>query len=285
MSWRVSRDRRPAAGRGRDGPGQARQPHRGATAATTRSGRTTTVSAGLDPRTARARRPAGRRSPARRTSIQPASRSAAARPVVPAACELLIRTRTRPCQRQKSTSPASGRRAVSTAVRPARIASSRAVAGGHQRVGDQAAGPQRGGNAGRQKAPRELLQGAGLEPRRGRGAHGLADAVAADRGGPRRPGRCGGRRRPGPGRRSSPSRPGRPFLSGPGRAGGVRPRSWPAGPGPAGEHVGELPGQVVRVAQPGRQALADERRGEVRESPSRKTRPVWKRDASRARNV
>ena len=58
-----------------------------------------------------------------------------------------------------------------------------------------------------------------------------------------------------------------------------------AGPGPAGEHVGELPGQVVRVAQPGRQALADERRGEVRESPSRKTRPVWKRDASRARNV
>src|SRR5208283_2549252 len=35
-------------------------------------------------------------------------------------------------------------------------------------------------------------------------------------------------------------------------------------PGPAVEHVRELPGQVVRVAQPGGQALADERRGEVR---------------------
>ena len=34
--------------------------------------------------------------------------------------------------------------------------------------------------------------------------------------------------------------------------------------GAAGEHVRELPGQVVGVAQPGGQALADERRGQVR---------------------
>ncbi len=57
------------------------------------------------------------------------------------------------------------------------------VACAHQRVGDQAAGPQRGGDAGRQKAPRGVLQGAGLQPRRRGGAHELADAVAADGGG------------------------------------------------------------------------------------------------------
>ena len=68
----------------------------------------------------------------------------------------------------------------------------RAVAGGHQRVGDQAAGPQRGGNAGREEAPRGWLQGAGRQARGGGGAHGLADAVAADRGGQGDPADGGG---------------------------------------------------------------------------------------------
>ena len=68
----------------------------------------------------------------------------------------------------------------------------RSVAGGHQRVGDQAADPQRRGNAGREEAPRRWLQGAGLEPRGGCGAHSLADAVAADRGGQGYPADGGG---------------------------------------------------------------------------------------------
>ena len=137
----------------------------------------------------------------------------------------------------------------------------RAVAGGHQRVGDQAAGPQRGGNAGGEEAPRGWLQGAGLQARGGGGAHGLADAVAADRGGQGDPADGGGAVLPAGHR---PADPDGLFHQGC----GVRAAFAVVGveqvfPGPAGEHVGELPGQVVGVAQPARQALADERRGEV----------------------
>ena len=137
----------------------------------------------------------------------------------------------------------------------------RAVAGGHQRVGDQAADPQRGGNAGREEAPRGWLQGAGLQPRGGRGAHGLADAVAADRGGQGDPADGGGAVLPAGHR---PADPDGLFHQGRGvRAAFAVVAVEQVLPGPAGEHVGELPGQVVGVAQPGRQALADERRGEV----------------------
>ena len=233
--------------------------HRGSIAAITRSGRTMTVSAGLDARTASACGPAACSSPARRTSIQPASGSAAGRPAA-----LLIRTRTRPCRRQKSASPASGRRAGQHGgasgqdrVQPDR----RAVVGGHQRVGEQAAGPQRGGDAGREEAPRGVLQGAGLQPRRRGGAHGLADPLAADRRGQGDPADGGGAVLAAGHRPADPD-----GLFHQGR--GVRAAFAVVGveqvlPGPAGEHVGELPGQVVGVAQPARQALADERRGEV----------------------
>ena len=122
LSGRVSRDRRPAAGRGRDVQGRRGSRNRGSTAAITRSGRTMTVSAGS---ATRARMPAGGASPARWTSIQSASSPAPGPAGVPVRDVLLIRTRTRPCRRQKSVSPASGRRAVSTAGRPARIVSSR----------------------------------------------------------------------------------------------------------------------------------------------------------------
>ena len=113
---------------GRSGPaagmdqGRRGRRDRVPTSATTRSGRTRTVSAGS---AARARRPAGAVSPARRTSIQPASGWAPGPGGVPVPDVRLIRTRTRPCPRQKPASPASGRRAVSTAGRPARMASSR----------------------------------------------------------------------------------------------------------------------------------------------------------------
>ena len=53
--------------------------------------------------------------------VLPGARSAG----VPVPDVRLIRTRTRPCRRQNSASRASGRRAVSTAGRPARTASSR----------------------------------------------------------------------------------------------------------------------------------------------------------------
>ena len=137
----------------------------------------------------------------------------------------------------------------------------RAVAGGHQRVGEQAAGPQRGGDARAEGPPRGVLQGAGLEPRGGGGAHGLADAVAADRGGQGDPAGGGGLVLPAGHRPADPDG----FFH---QGCGVRAAFAVVGveqvfPGPAGEHVGELPGQVVGVAQPARQALADERRGEV----------------------
>ena len=256
---------RPAdAGAGRSGPAAAGmcQGRRGRrdrvpTAATTRSGRTRTVSAGS---AARARRPAGAASPARWTSIQPASCWALGGSVP----GVLIRTRTRPCRRQKSASAASGRRAVSTAGRPARMASSRT--GGPSPADTSGLGirpPTRSaaGNAGREEAPRGWLQGAGLEPRGGGGAHGLADAVAADRGGQGDPADGGGAVLAAGHR---PADPDGLFHQGL----GVRAAFGVVGgeqvcPGPAGEHVGELPGQVVGVAQPGRQALADERRGEV----------------------
>ena len=102
----------------------------------------------------------------------------------------------------------------------------RSVADGHQRVGDQAAEPQRGGDAGREEAPRGVA--AGRRP----SAAGWPWSPwpgRCGRCGPRRPGRSGGRRRRGPGRRSSPSRPGRPFSPGPWRAGGVRCRRCRAG--------------------------------------------------------
>src|SRR6185312_469801 len=137
----------------------------------------------------------------------------------------------------------------------------RAVAGGYQRVGDQAAGPQRGGNAGREEAPRGWLQGAGRQARGRGGAHGLADAVAADRGGQGDPADGGGAVLPAGHR---PADPDGLFYQGPGvRAAFGLVTGQQVRPGPAGQHVGELPGQVVGVAQPGGQALADERRGEV----------------------
>jgi hypothetical protein len=137
----------------------------------------------------------------------------------------------------------------------------RPVTGAHQRVGDQAAGPQAGGGAGREETPRGALQGAGLQPRGGGGGHGLANAGAADGGG-----------------QGDPADGGGPVLA-PGHRPADRDRLAHRGPGVRaafavvageqvlprlpGEHVGDLPGEVVGVAQPGRQALADERRGEV----------------------
>ena len=136
-----------------------------------------------------------------------------------------------------------------------------AVTGGDQRVGDQAADPQRGGNAGREEAPRGPLQGTSLEPWGGRGAHGLADAVAADRGGQGDPADGGG---PVLAAGHRPADPDGLFYQGPGvRAAFGLVAVQQVLLGLAGEHVGDLPGQVVGVAQPGGQALADERRGEV----------------------
>ena len=137
----------------------------------------------------------------------------------------------------------------------------RAVTGGHQRVGDQAAGPQRGGDAGRQEAPRRALQGAGLQPRRRGGGHGLADVFAADGRGQGDPADGGG---PVLAAGHRPADPDGLFDHGPGvRAAFGVVAGEQVCPGLAGEHVGELPGEVVGVAQPGGQALADERRGEV----------------------
>ena len=136
-----------------------------------------------------------------------------------------------------------------------------AVGGGYQRVGDQAAGPQRSGNAGRQEVPRGWLQGAGFEPGGGGGAHELADAVVADGGGQGDPADGGGAVLAAGHR---PADPDGLFDQRPGvRAAFGLITGQQAGPGPAGEHVREFPGQVVGVAQPGGQALADERRGEV----------------------
>ena len=108
---------------------------------------------------------------------------------------------------------------------------------------------------------RAWLQGAGLQPGRGGGAHGLADAVAADgRGQGDPPDRGGAVLAAG----HRPADPDGLFHQGPGvRAAFGLVAGEQAGAGPAGEHVCEFPGQVVGVAQPGRQALADERRGEV----------------------
>ena len=137
----------------------------------------------------------------------------------------------------------------------------RAVTGGHQRVGDEAAGPQRGGDAGQDQAPRGALQGAGLQPGRRRGSRGLADTFAADRGGQADPADGGG---PVLAAGHRPADPDGLFHQGSGvRAAFGLVAGQQVLTGPAGEHVRELPGQVVRVAQPGRQALADERRGEV----------------------
>ena len=176
----------------------------------------------------------------------------------------LIRTRTRPFRRQKPASAASGRRAVSTAGRPARMASSRTgVPSPADTSGLGIRPPARsaGGMPDGEEAPRGWLQGAGLESRGGRGAHGLADAVAADRGGQGDPADCGGAVL------SAGHRPADPdglFHQGCGvRAAFAVVGVEQAFPGPAGEHVRKLPGQVVGVAQPARQALADERRGEV----------------------
>src|ERR1019366_9250760 len=145
------------------------------------------------------------------------------------------------------------------------------VAGGHQRVGDQAADPQRGGNAGRQEAPRGLLQRAGLEPGGGGGAHELADGVAADGGGQSDPADGGGAVLAAGHR---PADPDGLFDQRPGvRAAFGLVAGQQAGPGPAGEHVRELPGQVVGVPQPGGQALADERRGEVGGIPQQENPP------------
>jgi hypothetical protein len=136
-----------------------------------------------------------------------------------------------------------------------------AVTGGDERVRDQPARPQRGGDAGEEREPRGVLQGAGLQPWRRGGGHGVAEAGAAHGGG-----------------EGDPSDGGGPVLAAGHRppdldglldhGAGVRAALGVVGreqvlAGLAGEHVRDLPGEVVGVAQPGRQALADERRGEV----------------------
>jgi hypothetical protein len=168
----------------------------------------------------------------------------------------LIRARTRPCRRQKSASPASGRRAISMAGRPARMASSRTGAPSSADTSGLGIRPpaRSAGDAGREEAPRGWLEGAGLEPRGGGGAHGLADMVAADRGGQGDPADGGGAVLPAGHR---PADPDGLFYQGPGvRAAFGLVAVQQVRPGPAGQHVGELPGQVVGVAQPGGQALA-----------------------------
>ena len=171
---------------GRSGPaaagmcqGRRGRRNRVPAAAITRSGRTRTVSAGS---ATRARRPAGGASSAK-TDVDPAGVLLGARRFGPGCAD--------PRQDQAVPTAEIGQCRVGASCGQHDGASGqdgvqpdwRAVAGGDQRVGDQAAGPQRGGNAGREEAPRGWLQGAGLELRGGRGAHGLADAVAADRGG------------------------------------------------------------------------------------------------------
>ena len=115
-----------------------------------------------------------------------------------------------------------------------------AISGGDQRVGDQAAGPQRGGDAGREEVPRGVLQGAGLQPGRGGGAHGLADAVAADDGGQGDPADGGGLVLAAGHR---PADPDGLFHHGFGvRAAFGLIAGQQVLPGPAGQHVRELPG-------------------------------------------
>ena len=130
----------------------------------------------------------------------------------------------------------------------------------HQRVGDQTADAQRG-RAARRPPPGRRLEGSGLQPGCRGGGHGVAEAGAADGRGQRDPAH-GGRAVLAAGHR--PANQDGLLHHGP----GVRaPLGVVAGeqffPGLAGEHVGDLPGQVAGVAQPGAQALADERRGEV----------------------
>lgn len=96
-----------------------------ATAAMTRSGRTMIVSSGLA--VSAGKQPAPPLS-SRRTSAQvPAvcGSGAAAGAEPPAVAGALILTRRRPCRRHRSTRPGSGWRAVSTAGRPRKSASSR----------------------------------------------------------------------------------------------------------------------------------------------------------------
>ena len=118
-AWASGPAKAPAAG-GRHG--SRGRPDPDATAATTRSGRTMMVSSGWS---MRACRPAHRWWKPRRTCAHPACEYAPGRSGSPVLDGTLTRTSRRRCQLQKSASSASGRRAVSTATRPARIVSSR----------------------------------------------------------------------------------------------------------------------------------------------------------------
>ena len=243
MSWRASRGRTLAHGGGRDVPGQPGQSAPGPTAAITRSGRMMTVSAGLDPRTASAcrpvapacRRPGGRRSSRRRGPRRPARCIADPAPGPGRAGGRIRQSGVgAPCGQHGG---ASGQ----DRVQPHR----RAVSGGHQRVGDQAAGPQCGGDGRAEGPPRGVLQGAGLQPRCRGGAHGLADPLAADGRGQGDPADGGGVVLA-TGHRPADSN--RLFHQSRGVRAASLSHASSRSSGPAGEHVRELPGQVVRVA-------------------------------------
>ena len=140
-------------------------------------------------------------------------------------------------------------------VQPERLAR----AGAHQRIADQAANSPRSAPA--QYPPRGVLQRAILEARGLRRRDRFAEAGTADRSGEGDPANRGSPVLPAGHRPTDPDR----FLD---HGAGVRAAfAVVCGEhifaGQASGHIRDLPGQVVGVPQPRRQALADERRGQV----------------------
>ena len=133
----------PPARRRPDVPGQARQPGPVPTAATTRSGRTRTVSAGSAAGRAGRRAVRRRRDGRRSTGVRLGARSwGCAGPgcADPHQDQAVLAAETGQCGVGASCGQHGGA-SGQDGVQPDRWA----VTGGHQRVGDRAAGPQRGG--------------------------------------------------------------------------------------------------------------------------------------------
>jgi hypothetical protein len=211
MSWRVSRDRRPAAGRGRDGPGQPRQPAPGL------HRRDHAVGAHDD-----GQRRLGRQD---RQGPQAGGPSVTGEMDVDPA-RAWVRGGPAGCSGGVCAADPDQEEAVAAAeicqcgVGPA--CGQHGGASGQDRVQPDGGGRRRrtpaGWGSGRRSAARRgCRKGSGAAG----GAAGRRPSAGAWRWSPwpgrwsrcarPRPGRSGGWRRPGPGRRSSPSRPGRPF--------------------------------------------------------------------------
>ena len=243
-----------------------------------------TVSAGLAAKTCR---PAARWSATRRMSMRSASGSAAGcRGFLVLGVVLLICTRTRPCRWQKPASSASGRRPVSTAARPARMASSRTGAPSPvvtSGLGISPPGRSAAGTLARSER-REVCCRAPVFSR------GVAVAAMASR---RRALRTAAARAT---RRTAAARSWPPVIAQPtrtaflimARACGRRSASYVASRSSAAWPVSTCAIFQARLSASRSPAPRPwPMNGGVRwaASPSRNTRPAWKRVASRARKV